>query len=83
VEFRDSLSTVYHGLVLGVGSTVTGGYTFGVSVIFFIVFDPSGRRAAGFVYPNTPSASSDIVDYQVPVEQIEMKTGLALISYRN
>jgi endonuclease G len=54
-----------------------------VPVAFYkVIFDPFRREAIGFVYPNVPPASSNIADYQVPVEQIELTTGMAFVSVR-
>jgi endonuclease G len=75
---------VITGPVFGVGSTVIGASPVRVPVAFYkVIFDPFRREAVGFVYPNSPPAASNIFNYQLPIEQIEMTTGQALISYRN
>jgi endonuclease G len=72
---------VITGPVFGVGSTVIGASPVRVPVAFYkVIFDPFRREAIGFVYPNSPPASSNIADYQVPVEQIEAVTGMTFIS---
>ena len=69
------------GPVFGVDSTVIGASPVRVPVAFYkVIFDPFRREAIGFVYPNSPPASSNIADYQVPVEQIEAVTGMTFIS---
>jgi endonuclease G len=74
---------VITGPVFGVGSTVIGASPVRVPVAFYkVIFDPFRREAIGFVYPNVPPASSNIADYQVPVEQIELTTGMAFVSVR-
>ena len=75
---------VITGPVFGVNDAVIGASPVRVPVAFYkVIFDPFRREAIGFVYPNSPPVSNNISDYQVPFEQIEMTTGLALISYRN
>ena len=49
---------------------------------FKVVFDPFRREAVAFVYPNANPVSTDPAAYRVPLEQLELTTGLALLSVR-
>ena len=74
---------VITGPVFGADSTAIGRSPVRVPVAFYkVIFDPFRREGIGFVYPNSPPTSTDIADYQVPIGQIEMMTGMAFISVR-
>lgn len=47
-----------------------------------IVFDPVRREAVAFVYPNNPPGTADPAAFRVPIEQIEIMTGLRFLSLR-
>jgi endonuclease G len=75
---------VITGPVFGVDSTVIGASPVRVPVAFYkVIFDPFRREAIGFVYPNSPPVSSAISDYQVPIEQIELTTGMVFFSVKS
>ena len=74
---------VITGPVFGSQGAVIGQSPLRVPIAFYkVIFDPFRREGVGFVYPNAPPTSNSRVDYQVPIEQIERMTGLALISVR-
>ena len=74
---------VVTGPVFGSQGAVIGQSPVQVPVAFYkVVYDPFRREGVGFVYPNVPPTSNNRADYQVPIEQIERTTGLALISSR-
>lgn len=69
--------------VFGSEGAVIGQVIVRLPVAFYkVVFDPFRREGVGFVYPSVPPTSTARADYQVPIEQIERTTGLALISGR-
>ncbi|MBM4192732.1 MAG: DNA/RNA non-specific endonuclease [Gammaproteobacteria bacterium] len=74
---------VITGPVFGSQSAVIGQSPVRVPIAFYkVIFDPFRREGVGYVYPNAPPVSNNRADYQVPIEQIERTTGLALISTR-
>ena len=74
---------VITGPVFGSEGAVIGQSPVRVPVAFYkVVFDPFRREGVGSVYPNAPPTSTARADYQVPIEQIERTTGLALTSSR-
>jgi len=47
---------------------------------FKVIFDPFRREVIAFVYPNIAPATTEIEAFRVPMEQIEVMTGLSLLS---
>jgi len=71
------------GPVFSAQDSVIGRSPVRVPQAFFkVIFDPVRREAVAFVYPNSSPASSDLAAYRVPLEQLELTTGLALLSAR-
>ncbi|MBM4240058.1 MAG: DNA/RNA non-specific endonuclease [Gammaproteobacteria bacterium] len=71
------------GPVFGMQDGVIGRSPVRIPQAFFkVVFDPVRREAVAFVYPNTDPAANDLAAYRVPLEQLELTTGLALLSTR-
>lgn len=71
------------GPVFGMQDGVIGRSPVRIPQAFFkVVFDPVRREAVAFVYPNTDPATNDLAAYRVPLEQLELTTGLALLSTR-
>lgn len=74
---------VITGPVFASQGVVIGQSPVRVPIAFYkVIFDPFRREGVGYVYSNTPPDSNNRADYQVPIEQIERTTGLALISIR-
>ena len=71
------------GPVFGMQADVIGRSPVRVPQAFFkVVFDPARREAVAFVYPNADPAINDLAAYRVPLDQLELTTGLALLSTR-
>jgi endonuclease G len=71
------------GPVFGMQDDVIGRSPVRVPQAFFkVVFDPVRREAVAFVYPNADPAINDLAAYRVPLDQLELTTGLALLSTR-
>lgn len=71
------------GPVFGVQDRTIGSSPVRVPQAYFkVIFDPFRREVVAFVYPNAPPTSSDLGAYRVPLEQLELTTGLALLSTR-